>query len=223
MTMPEKMQDVFFIGFPTLKPDNPDYYTFRLATNILAGTDLTSRLYNVVREKEGLVYYVYGQHVPRTGAATFAIVGGLAPENLDRAIKLAKDEIHRIQTEPVPDKELKDAKDFAAGELPLALGLAWELADRREAAQEALAAQQGVAYDEPDATLDAEARASSTVALDRAWHDALGVAARRGRAIVLLRVTPLSAKWLDAAFAPRTLGTVTLVPLSGVIHHPEAR
>ncbi|MFA6449812.1 MAG: pitrilysin family protein, partial [bacterium] len=121
VTMPEKMQDVFYIGFPTLKPDNPDYYAFQIATDIMAGTDLTSRLYKVIREKEGLVYYVYGQHLPRTGAATFQVVGGLAPENLDRAIELVRSEIRRIQTEPIPETELAEAKSFAIGQLPLKL------------------------------------------------------------------------------------------------------
>jgi polysaccharide deacetylase 2 family uncharacterized protein YibQ len=86
-----------------------------------------------------------------------------------------------------------------------------------------LAARLGVAYDEPTATLDAEARARTPAALDRAWREALALATRRGRAIVVLRVTPLSAKWFDDAVSATTLGPVTLVPLSAVIHHPEAR
>lgn len=119
--MPEKMQDVFYIGFPTLRPNNPDIYTFEMATDIMAGTDLTSRLYKSIREDEGLVYYVYGNHLPRTAAATFQIVGGLAPENLDRAVELVRKEIKRMQTEPISDEELNDAKNFAIGQLPLQL------------------------------------------------------------------------------------------------------
>jgi len=121
VTMPEKAQDVFYLGFPALKPDDPDYYTFQIMTDVLAGTDLTSRLYNVIREKEGLVYYVYGQHLPRTSGATFQITGGLAPENLDRAIELIRSEIKRIQNEPLTEKELSEAKSFAIGQLPLDL------------------------------------------------------------------------------------------------------
>lgn len=115
--MPEKMQDVFYIGFPTLGPTDPDYDTFELMTNILAGTDLTSRLYKTVREKNGLVYYVYGFHLPKTGGATFQVSGGLAPENLEKAIGLVLDGIKEIQTQPLGEQELKDAKNFAIGSL----------------------------------------------------------------------------------------------------------
>ncbi len=86
-----------------------------------------------------------------------------------------------------------------------------------------LAARLGVAYDEPTATLDTEARAQTPAALERAWREVLALATRRGRAIVVVRVTPLSAKWLPEALAAPTLGPVTLVPLSAVIHHPETR
>ena len=85
-----------------------------------------------------------------------------------------------------------------------------------------LAARLGTAYDEPDATLDAEARMAKPLALARAWKEALSQAELRGHAIVLVRVTPLSAKWLDEALSPRGLGGATLVPLSSVIHRPGA-
>ncbi len=83
-----------------------------------------------------------------------------------------------------------------------------------------LAARLGVAYDAPDETLDGEARMETTAALTRAWKVALTEAGERGQAIVLLRVTPLSAKWLDEALGEKSLGRTTLVPLSAVIHQP---
>jgi uncharacterized protein len=85
-----------------------------------------------------------------------------------------------------------------------------------------LAATLGTAYDEPDATLDAEARMTRPLALENAWKGALARAERRGHAIVLVRVTPLSAKWLDEALSARGLEGATLVPLSSVIHRPGA-
>ncbi|HOC91923.1 MAG TPA: pitrilysin family protein [bacterium] len=119
--MPEKVQNVFFMGFPTMLPSHPDYPAYQLMTNILAGGDLTSRLYQSIREKEGLVYYVYGYDAPRAYGSTFQITGGVAPDKLERAIELAAQEIKRIQTEPVSDIELEDAKSHAAGQLPLAI------------------------------------------------------------------------------------------------------
>jgi polysaccharide deacetylase 2 family uncharacterized protein YibQ len=85
-----------------------------------------------------------------------------------------------------------------------------------------LAARLGTAYDEPDVTLDAETRMQKPLALARAWREALARAERRGHAIVLVRVTPLSAKWLDEALSAKGLGGATLVPLSSIIHRPGA-
>ncbi len=84
-----------------------------------------------------------------------------------------------------------------------------------------LAANLGVAYDEPDATLDLEARESKTTALERAWKSVLDRAEKRGRAIVVLRVTPTSAKWLAAALEPKARGAVTIVPLTSLVHQPS--
>ncbi len=119
--MPEKMQDVFVMGFRSPRPADDDYETFDMMTDILAGTDLTSRLYTTIREQEGLVYYVYGFDLAKTAAAAFQISGGVSPQNLNRAIELTKKEIARISEEPVGDEELADAKSYAVGHLPLTI------------------------------------------------------------------------------------------------------
>lgn len=81
-----------------------------------------------------------------------------------------------------------------------------------------LAARLGVAYDEPDAILDDEARAKNAKALDRAWAVLLERARGRHRAIVLLRATPTSVQWLQRSLAPKQLDGVRIVPLSEVLH-----
>lgn len=83
-----------------------------------------------------------------------------------------------------------------------------------------LAASVGAAYDTPDEMLDGETRRGDAKLLDRAWNDVLERARKRGHAIVLLRVTPKSAPWLDSAFGEKRLKGVELVPLSTVIRRP---
>jgi polysaccharide deacetylase 2 family uncharacterized protein YibQ len=85
-----------------------------------------------------------------------------------------------------------------------------------------LAARVGAAYDEPDASLDAEARRGDAPAFDRAWGAALARARERGQALVLVRLTPASAGWLTRAFEPKRMGEVRLVPVSEVIRRPHA-
>ncbi len=83
-----------------------------------------------------------------------------------------------------------------------------------------LAARVGAAYDEPDALLDAEARRGDAKALDRAWDAVLASARQRGHALVLVRVTPRSAPWLERAFTAQRLTGVELAPLTTVIRRP---
>ncbi len=85
-----------------------------------------------------------------------------------------------------------------------------------------LAARVGAAYDEPDAMLDAEARRGDARSLDRAWDAALVHAREQGQALVLVRVTPKSAPWLERAFAAKRLSGVELSPVSTVIRRPTA-
>ncbi len=83
-----------------------------------------------------------------------------------------------------------------------------------------LAAEMGVIYDEPDAVLDAEARAKTTKALDQRWSEILEQARERKRTAVWVRVTPLTREWLGRATTVKRLGGVDLAPLSGVIRRP---
>lgn len=83
-----------------------------------------------------------------------------------------------------------------------------------------LAATQGVAYDEPDALIDGEAKRANDKALDAAWDSVLESTRTRGHAIVMLRVTPMSAAWLDRALSAKRLDGVVLEPLTQVIRRP---
>ena len=85
-----------------------------------------------------------------------------------------------------------------------------------------LAARVGAAYDEPDVTFDTEARHADLKLLDRDWSETLDAARKRGTALVLLRVTPTTAPWLDRAFDPKRLADLELAPLSTVIRRPTA-
>jgi polysaccharide deacetylase 2 family uncharacterized protein YibQ len=81
-----------------------------------------------------------------------------------------------------------------------------------------LAARLGVAYDEPDAILDDEARSTAPRSLERAWESILERAKHRHQAVVLLRATPTSVQWARETLAAKKLAGVRIVPLSSVIH-----
>lgn len=83
-----------------------------------------------------------------------------------------------------------------------------------------LAARVGAAYEEPDAMIDGEARHGDPKSLDAAWADCLQRAKDHEKAVVLIRVTRLSAPWLERAFAPKALDGVELVPISSLMRKP---
>jgi len=85
-----------------------------------------------------------------------------------------------------------------------------------------LAAEMGVIYDEPDAVLDTEARATTAKALDQRWGEILERARTRERTAVWVRATPLTREWLKRATTAKRLDGVDLAPLSGVIRRPAA-
>lgn len=85
-----------------------------------------------------------------------------------------------------------------------------------------LAADVGVAYEEPDVVIDRDARGDSPAALDRHWARVLEGARERGSMVIMLRATPLVLEWLPRATRRDRLGSVDVVPLAAAIRTPLA-
>jgi polysaccharide deacetylase 2 family uncharacterized protein YibQ len=88
------------------------------------------------------------------------------------------------------------------------------------AVAQSMAARHGVAYDRPDAVIDAEARATDTKGLDRRWKDVLDQARDRREVMVWLRATDTARRWLPGALAAKKRPGVELVPLTSVLRRP---
>jgi polysaccharide deacetylase 2 family uncharacterized protein YibQ len=85
-----------------------------------------------------------------------------------------------------------------------------------------LAANLGVAYNEPDEIVDSEARQTDPKALAKRWSSILQEARDREKMAVWVRATPLTAAWLGGALAGKLPPGVRVVPLSAVIRRPVA-
>jgi polysaccharide deacetylase 2 family uncharacterized protein YibQ len=83
-----------------------------------------------------------------------------------------------------------------------------------------LASQLGVSYDEPDIVFDAEARAKTPAALDKAWKALIKGIPPGGQRLVWVRATAISRAWLDRTLDPRKLKDVDLAPLSALLKRP---
>lgn len=97
------------MGFQGLDQNDPKYYAAVLLSTILGG-GMSSRLFQEVREKRGLVYSVYSAHSAFKDDGQFEIYAGTGPDKLQELTPVICDEIHKIMQKQPPAEELDRAK-----------------------------------------------------------------------------------------------------------------
>ncbi len=108
------------IGLPGLTIQDEQIYTMVLINNILGG-NMSSRLFQEIREEHGLAYSVYSYHSAHRHSGLFAIYAGTAHgqegEVYDRITHL----LYEMGTKGVTEKELAKAKEQLKASLMLGL------------------------------------------------------------------------------------------------------
>jgi len=101
-------------GLPLLHPQR---FVLDLL-NVILGEGMSSRLFTEIRDRLGLAYSIhsYVDHFLDTGAIT--VYAGVEPKNLPVTIKAILEQLSRLK-EPVPEAELRKAKELAKGRLLL--------------------------------------------------------------------------------------------------------
>lgn len=114
-------QSLVLFGAPGLLRDDPDWYAATVLNNALGGGSMSSRLFEEVREKRGLVYSVGTQLTPYKAAGLFS--GSLATSNaqVGAALQLVRDEFARIVRDGLTPEELAASKAYLTGSFPLRL------------------------------------------------------------------------------------------------------
>lgn len=97
------------LGFQGVNREDPDYYSAVILGTVLGG-GMSSRLFQEVREKRGLVYSIYSSHSAYHDDGQFEIYAGTGPENLDQLIPVTCEEIVKIMQNPITEAELNRAK-----------------------------------------------------------------------------------------------------------------
>ncbi len=108
------------MGAPAFGQDHPDRYGVYVLNTVLGGS-MSSRLFQNVREKRGLVYSIGSGMSAYADAGAFTIYAGTSAESVDEVIDLTMEELRRIKGEVVPAEELRRAKDHLKGSLMLSL------------------------------------------------------------------------------------------------------
>jgi predicted Zn-dependent peptidase len=97
------------IGARTVPAAHPDRYALIVLTNILGG-GITSRLFQALREKTGLVYSVDSHASFWMEAGALCNFFSVDSKNLDRALSIFHGELRDVRERGVRDEEIESAK-----------------------------------------------------------------------------------------------------------------
>ena len=108
------------LGVPAPPVADPARFTIYLLNSMLGG-GMSSRLFESIRENEGLAYSIYSELSPFKDSGALSIYAGMSLDRTERVIALTLKELTRIKTEPVTPAELKRAKDQMKSNIVLGL------------------------------------------------------------------------------------------------------
>lgn len=89
--------------------NSPKRYAMSVLSSTLGG-GLSSRLFQTIREKHGLVYSVYSYPSSYVNGGSLEIYAGLSPQNIKKVCNLIRDEIQLFVDKGITPKELYRAK-----------------------------------------------------------------------------------------------------------------
>src|SRR5919201_6588331 len=108
------------LGTSSYQQDHEDRYSSYVLNTVLGGS-MSSRLFQNVREKRGLAYAVFTGLSAYRDAGSMTIYAGCANDAVGELIDVVIGELRRLKDEPLPDSELRRAKDHLKGSLMLNL------------------------------------------------------------------------------------------------------
>ncbi|HEX5325399.1 MAG TPA: pitrilysin family protein, partial [Acetobacteraceae bacterium] len=107
------------LGFPSVGYSDADYYPTLLLSTLLGG-GMSSRLFQEVREKRGLVYSIYSFSAPFVDGGLFGIYAGTGESEAAELMPVALEELHKVQRE-VTEAELGRARAQVKASLLMSL------------------------------------------------------------------------------------------------------
>lgn len=108
------------LAFRTCSRHDPRRFALRLLNTIL-GENMSSRLFQVIREDRGLAYNVYSTPSFFHDAGDLVISAGLETGNLEKTLDLILSEVRRLRDALPSAAELRRARDYVLGQVDLSL------------------------------------------------------------------------------------------------------
>jgi predicted Zn-dependent peptidase len=107
------------LGFPSVAYADPAFYPTMLLSTLLGG-GMSSRLFQEVRERRGLVYSIYSFTAPAMDGGLFGIYAGTGESEAAELIPVTLDELHKVQRD-VTEAELARARAQVKASLLMSL------------------------------------------------------------------------------------------------------
>jgi predicted Zn-dependent peptidase len=82
---------------------------------------MSSRLFQNIRERQGLAYSIYSDLNPYRDTGCMAVYAGTSLASAAKVVKSVVSEFHKLKNQPVPPEELRGSKDQLKGSLMLSL------------------------------------------------------------------------------------------------------
>jgi predicted Zn-dependent peptidase len=108
------------MGVPCYPIAHEDRFNCYVLNTVLGG-GMSSRLFQNIREKQGLAYSVFSELNPYTDTGCLAVYAGTSLETLRQVVDSVLREFRQLKEEAVPAEELRRAKDHLKGSLMLGL------------------------------------------------------------------------------------------------------
>lgn len=96
---------------------------------VILGGNMSSRLFQNIREKLGICYYIYGSHHANTDDGIFMIRAGIEKARLEIWLEAIYKEIENIAEGNITEKEYHKAQGFMTGKTQMGIESSDELAD----------------------------------------------------------------------------------------------
>jgi zinc protease len=119
--MMNKAQADIAYGFTTLTRSDPDYYAFWLMNHAFGQYSMSGRLGDSIRERQGMAYYAYSALDASLMEGPLLIRAGVSGSNIDRAVASIDEEVRKLTTDGLTQKELDDSRRFLIYAMPRAL------------------------------------------------------------------------------------------------------
>ena len=108
------------LGVAALSMTDRRRFAVSVLSNVLGG-GMSSRLFQNIRERQGLAYAIFSEMTSYRDAGMLSIYAGTSLETAGQVVRSVLEELRRLMDEPLGEEEMRRAKDHLKGATLLAL------------------------------------------------------------------------------------------------------